>query len=323
MINDALTIQEQLAQTDVQFRAIIIAALVVLAILIFLNGIIKERSYRQTQQRIQQFVGTTQPDPGEQDFRSQSFNERIVKPGFRSLLNRLGRLTPSSNRDRLRRELMMAGNPGNLTTVDFVGLKLVAAVAFAAFAGGYSKLVLGAEIQKVFLYTVGGLLLGNYYPTYWVRNKIKKHNDAIKRALPDALDMLTIVVDAGMGFDQALIKLRERWRNELTLEFERVVNEMRMGVRKVDALHNMAERSDVPELRSFIAVLVQTDRLGISISNVLHAQSQQMRTRRRQEAEEEAHRAPIKMLVPIMLFILPALFAIILGPAVPAIMSAF
>jgi tight adherence protein C len=323
MPDSTLNPQELLALADTQFRAGIIAALIVLAILIFLTGLLKERRHRETQQRIEQFVGSAPPDPGELEYLNQGFVERIIKPGFRGLLNRLGKLSPNSNRDRLRRDLMMAGNPGNLTTIDFVGLKFVGAAVFAFLAGSYSKTVMDAEIQKVVLYTVGGLLLGAYYPTYWLRNKINRRNQAIRKALPDALDMLTIVVDAGMGFDQALIKLRERWKNELTLEFERVVNEMRMGVRKVDALHNMAERSDVAELRSFIAVLVQTDRLGISISNVLHAQSQQMRTRRRQEAEEEAHRAPIKMLVPIMLFILPALFAIILGPAVPAIMSAF
>ena len=129
-------------------------------------------------------------------------------------------------------------------------------------AATYGNLVFHLPTIQVVLCGLGGIFLGTYYPPYWLRGRIKKRNEAIKKALPDALDMLTIVVDAGMGFDQALIKLRERWKNELTLEFERVVNEMRMGVRKMDALHNMAERSDVPELRSFIAVMIQTDEIG-------------------------------------------------------------
>ncbi len=304
-------------------QSVVISLLVTLAVLIFLNGVLKERRYRQTQRQISQFVNAAPGLVGHDDMLAQSFSQRIIKPSFSALLLKLGTMTPNSNMDRLRQELLMGGNPGNLTPTAFMGLKWVAGVAIALFAAGYGKIVLGITVQQMLLYGGGGLLVGTYYPTYWLRNRIKTRNLAIKKALPDALDMLTIVVDAGMGFDQALIKLRERWKNELTLEFERVVNEMRMGVRKMDALHNMAERSDVPELRSFIAVMIQTDRLGISISNVLHVQSQQMRIRRRQEAEEEAHKAPIKMLIPIMFFILPALFAIILGPAVPAIMSAF
>ncbi len=306
-----------------QLQPAIIAVLITLAVLIFINGVLKERRYRQTQQQISQFVNTSNGPDGPDDVLAQSFSDRIIKPTFQALLTRLGNMTPTKNRDRLRLELLMASNPGNLSTTAFTGLKWVAGLAIGLLAASYGKLVFSLPLAQVALIGVGGILLGTYYPGYWLKNRIKKRNAAIKKALPDALDMLTIVVDAGMGFDQALIKLRERWKNELTLEFERVVNEMRMGVRKMDALHNMAERSDVPELRSFIAVMIQTDRLGISISNVLHVQSQQMRVRRRQEAEEEAHKAPIKMLIPIMFFILPALFAIILGPAIPAIMSAF
>lgn len=306
-----------------QLQSIIIALLVTLSVLIFLNGIIKEQRHRQTQRQISQFVNTGPGATGTEDVLTQSFSERIIKPAFRSLLTKLGAMTPDSNRERLRMELLMAGNPGNLTTTAFTGLKWVAGLGIGLLAATYGKMVFSLPTAQVLLLGIGGIFLGTYYPAYWLRGRIAKRNAAIKKALPDALDMLTIVVDAGMGFDQALIKLRERWKNELTLEFERVVNEMRMGVRKMDALHNMAERSNVPELRSFIAVMIQTDRLGISISNVLHVQSQQMRIRRRQEAEEEAHKAPIKMLIPIMFFILPALFAIILGPAIPAIMSAF
>lgn len=309
--------------SSAQLQPTIIALLITLAVLIFLNGVLKERRYRQMQQQISQFVSTSPGPSGPDDVLAQSFGDRILRPAFKALLTKLGTMTPTKNRERLRLELLMAGNPGNLSTTAFTGLKWVAGLGIGLLAASYGQLVFALPLAQVLLAGVGGVLLGTYYPGYWLKNRIKKRNMAIKKALPDALDMLTIVVDAGMGFDQALIKLRERWKNELTLEFERVVNEMRMGVRKMDALHNMAERSDVPELRSFIAVMIQTDRLGISISNVLHVQSQQMRIRRRQEAEEAAHKAPIKMLIPIMFFILPALFAIILGPAVPAIMSAF
>ncbi len=142
-------------------------------------------------------------------------------------------------------------------------------------------------------------------------------------ALPDALDRMMICVDAGLGFEAALQKVSAHWNNELGLEFRRVIGEMRLGISRVDALHHLVERTGVPEMTSFVAVLVQADRLGIAISNVLHTQSAEMRIRRRQRANEAASKAPIKMLIPLVLFIFPAVFAVILGPAIPQIMAAF
>ena len=121
----------------------------------------------------------------------------------------------------------------------------------------------------------------------------------------------------------ALQKVSAHWNNELGLEFRRVIGEMRLGISRVDALHHLVERTGVPEMTSFVAVLVQADRLGIAISNVLHTQSAEMRIRRRQRANEAASKAPIKMLIPLVLFIFPAVFAVILGPAIPQIMAAF
>jgi tight adherence protein C len=135
--------------------------------------------------------------------------------------------------------------------------------------------------------------------------------------------MLTICVDAGLGFDAALQKVSDKWENPLAQEFRMATLEMNMGLSREEALRHIIERTDVPEVSSFIAVLIQAYKLGVSIGHVLHQQSRQLRLRRRQWAEEEAHKAPIKMLIPLALFIFPAIFVVIIGPAIPKFITQF
>ena len=149
------------------------------------------------------------------------------------------------------------------------------------------------------------------------------------RALPDALDLLTICVEAGLGFDAAMGKVNEKWENDLALEFGRVLQEIRLGKLRREALRDMADRLAVSELTSFVAAVIQSEQLGVSMAKVLRIQSDQMRVRRRQMAEEEAHRAPIKMIFPIALLIFPSILLVLLGPAAlmlvtsPSMMSIF
>ena len=135
--------------------------------------------------------------------------------------------------------------------------------------------------------------------------------------------MMSICVEAGLGFEAAMQKVAYHWQNDLALEFRRVVNEIRLGVRRVEALHHLVDRTGVEEVAAFVAILVQADKLGISIRDVLQTQSVQMRVRRRQRAEEEARKLPLKMLFPLVFFIFPALFAVVLGPAVPQLVEMF
>ncbi|GAB4557717.1 MAG: type II secretion system F family protein [Anaerolineae bacterium] len=253
---------------------------------------------------------------------SEPLSERILKPALRKIIKWLGHLTPTSNVDQIRRQITIAGNPGNLTPIDFVGLKLFCGICVGLLTTAYffaQNIVPAASI----VLGIGGFAVGQHLPNFWLKGRIKKRKQAIARALPDALDMLTICVDAGLGFDAALLKVSEKWEGPLSEEMSRVVSEIRVGVRRSEALRHMAERTDVPEVQAFIAVLIQADRLGVSIADILHAQSQQLRVRRRQWAEEQARKAPVKMLFPLVLFIFPALFAVILGPAIPRIMEAF
>jgi tight adherence protein C len=216
---------------------------------------------------------------------------------------------------------LLAGNPHNLAVIDLLGMKMLAGIVLGLLTALYLFNVTQLPGLSALLFSVVGGGIGMYIPNYWLKGKIKQRQEEIMKALPNALDMLTTMVDAGLGFDMAMLRLSERWHNALTLEFERTVNEMNMGVRRSDALRNMAERNEVGELRSFVAVLIQADSLGISIADILHTQSAQMRLRRRQWAEEKANKMPLKMLPIITIFIFPALFAIILGPAVPMIME--
>lgn len=312
-------ILEFIRSPDVSF--ILISLLASLAVLLGIYGIYKERAYRQLQQRLHEVSGgTVVAEPVDSE---GSFSDRVLKPISRVALAKLGRYTPSGNIELLRKQLRMAGNPGNIAVIDFLGLKMLAAIVVSALSAGY--VMSGAEpnLSKIMLYGVGGAVFGLFVPNFWLGSKIQKRKNEINKSLPNALDMLTTMVDAGLGFDIALLRLCEKWDNPLTHEFERVVHEMRMGVRKVEALRNMADRVDVPELSTFIAVLIQADQLGISVGNILHTQSEQIRMRRRQWVEESAAKMPLKMMPIIVFFIFPALFAVLLGPALPSMLEAF
>lgn len=252
----------------------------------------------------------------------QPFVDRVIKPAVHQLLHRLGLLMPHRNVELLARDLERAGNPHGLSVSDFLGLRAIVSVI------GASSTILGLRVAGLPL--VSMLLLGlaagllfSLLPRLWLKRKIAARQHEIQRALPDALDMLTIAVAAGLGFDGAVQKISQKWDNVLAEEFGQVIREIQVGVPRTEALRNLAQRVNVTDLYQFIAVVVQADQLGLTISKVLEAQSKQMRLLRRQRAEEQAHQAPIKMLFPLIFLIFPAMFAIILGPAVPVLIEVF
>ncbi|MBC8450551.1 MAG: type II secretion system F family protein [Chloroflexi bacterium] len=281
---------------------------------------------RRSQTLVAERLGPDGSRPGPQTLDEEELGERFVvrvlKPFFRRLLAAAGRLTPAGNIERLQRDLLLAGHPANLTLLDFLGVKLLSAVLVGV---GAFALLMARQMPGLpaLLFAVVAAMVGLYLPNFWLRRRKHARQKTIARALPDALDMLSICVDAGLGFESALMNVSERWDNELTRQFGRVVSEIRLGVRRSEALRHMVERTEVPEVASFVAVLIQATRLGVGITSVLQTQSKQARTRRRQRAEEEAAKAPIKMLFPMVVFILPAMFAVILGPAVPLFIGFF
>jgi tight adherence protein C len=153
-------------------------------------------------------------------------------------------------------------------------------------------------------------------------SRITRRQKDIRKAMPDALDLLTICVEAGLGFDAALSKVAEKWETELSAAFARVIREIQLGKLRREALKDMSDRLGIPEMTSFVAAIIQSEQLGVSMARVLRIQSDQMRVKRRQHAEEEAHKAPVKMIIPMALLIFPSILIIILTPAVMQIMQA-
>jgi tight adherence protein C len=248
------------------------------------------------------------------------FMERFVRPFASQMSKLMARLTPMGAMENTQKQLMHAGR--QMQVSDFMGIRGLALLLAAGLAVGFSFLT----GQGLFGFIVITAILGivaYILPTFWLRGEITKRKAQILRALPDAIDLLTISVEAGLGFDQALARVVSKSDNALTREFARVMQEMRIGVARRDALRSLVERVGVEDLSSFISAIIQAEQLGASVGNVLRIQSNEMRIRRRQHVERLAQTAPIKMLVPMAFLIFPPIFIVVLGPAIPGIVRAF
>jgi tight adherence protein C len=260
-------------------------------------------------------------DPLQEEELSGSIFSRAVFPALRGALHFLGRWAPTRSNERMESLLIRAGEPGHLAVLDVYGLRLLMALFLATMAYLAARSHLGAG-QAMLLVLVMAIV-GLFVPMIWLQGRARRRKRAVTRALPNAIDMMTIGVEAGLAFDSAMLRVCQRWRNPLTQELARTVAEMNVGVSREDALRRLAERTDAPELRTFVAVLVQSSELGMSIAHVLHIQAAQMREKRRQRAEELARQAGLKMIFVLVFFVMPALFITILGPVVPRIMEVF
>lgn len=214
----------------------------------------------------------------------------------------------------------MAGNPFNLGVKDWINLHTgfvialpVITIALMAYLRGSLKSIL----SLVFMEIAFGLLLPNIFLGSRIKDRLKK----IQNSLPDVLDLLTVSVEAGLGFDTALMKVVEKVPGPLAKEFQLVLKEMKIGKQRKDALRDMADRIALQDLSTFIGSIIQAEQLGVGIGNVLRIQSSQMRMNRRQRASEKAMKAPVKMVLPMVLFIFPTIFAILLGPVVINMMN--
>jgi len=214
----------------------------------------------------------------------------------------------------------MAGNPGDLRLTDWIGVKMLVAV----FLGGLLFIVLGLLAGGLFMGLILGVVgvgIGYLVPEFWLGGRIKARQKIILKMIPDTLDLLTISVRAGLGFDAALAKVVEKLPGPLSDEFRRALAEVRVGKTRRDALRDMIPRTNVQPLSNFIGAIIQAEQLGVSIAKVLQVQSEQLRIERRQRAEEMAAKAPIKMLFPLVGCIFPSLFIVILGPAIISIIK--
>jgi tight adherence protein C len=253
---------------------------------------------------------------------SQPFSERMLKPLIKSWATSLGSRSPAKSSEKVRMKLAKAGNPSGMGVSEFIGLRFLVALGLGLGMALFLAVVAGNVSLAIFLGPVFGVF-GFLMPGIWLDRKIKGRRKEITKALPDAIDLLTISVEAGLGFDPAMMRVAEKWDNALTREFARVLSEMRIGKTKREALREMAMRTDEDGLSSFVSSVIQADQLGVAITHVLRIQSEAMRMKRRQRAEAAAQKAPLKMLFPMIFLIFPALYVVILGPAVPQIMDAF
>lgn len=252
---------------------------------------------------------------------SQPFAERVIYPILRKFGEISTRFTPQNQLQDINRKLELSGKAGWIDAPLFFALRFVGAIVFGVlgitmFALGILKMDLVVEI----LISMGVIGLGYFFPDLWVRQEIQKRQLEIRKAMPDALDLLTICVEAGLGFDAAMSNVAEKWENELSLSFARAIREIQLGKVRRDALKSMSDRIDLPEMTSFVAAVIQSEQLGVSMAKVLRIQADQMRMRRRQLAEELAHQAPVKMLLPMIGFIFPSIFIVLLTPAALTIM---
>lgn len=252
----------------------------------------------------------------------EPFVDRVLRPAVEGVARIVRALWPTDYRDRLSDRLERAGQPRG------VGIGRLALAKAAACLGGVGvvaaiAMIVGSRIGAAVLVAAGAGLLGFFAPDIWLAGQVRRRQHAVVLALPDMLDMLTISVEAGLGFDAALSKLVRNSTGPLAEEFGRVLQEVQAGASRKEALRGAADRLEVAELSAFVSAIVQADIFGVSIARVLRAQADELRLRRRQRAEEAAQKAPVKMVVPLVLCILPSTLIVIGGPAVVKIASLF
>jgi tight adherence protein C len=298
---------------------LIVAIAIAGSVVLLFVGVAAPRPSDQVLDRLTEYGGRTLTL--EEIELSQPFSARVVRPLIRGVAQFVGRFAPQRNIQEMRRKLELAGRPYGWGPTEFLGVRGLAGILLATMTFLLLTLT-GQYLPKRLLATLVAGGLGFYLlPTLWLSSKIRRRQTEIVKALPDALDLLTISVEAGLGFDAAMQKVAEKWDNELSLAFTRVIQEIQMGKLRREALRDMADRMDVSDVSSFVAAIIQADQLGVSIAKVLRIQSEQMRIRRRQRAEEKAHQAPVKMLFPMVFLIFPALLIVLLGPAILTVMN--
>jgi tight adherence protein C len=254
----------------------------------------------------------------------QPFMERVVVPVIKRMGEFSARFTPEKLLQETTLKLELAGNPGRIDASTFLATRFIGAAVFGGLLLLISNLPsvdwpTGRIVLVVILFTV----LGFFFPQLWLGSKISRRQTEVRKALPDALDLLTICVEAGLGFEAAMSKVADKWENELSLMFGRCIREIQLGKTQREALRDMADRIGLPELTSFVAAVIQSQLLGVSMAKVLRIQSDQMRMKRRQFAEELAHQAPVKMIIPMALLTFPSIMIILMAPAGFQIAGAF
>ncbi len=296
---------------------LLIAVLAAAAVLLITFGVAARPSEDAVQARLSQLV--VQPKTIEEMELQRPFFERIVRPTIQRFA-RAGRRQEGGVIQRIDAKLERAGYPGGLRGADWVGVKLMSLIGFGVLFFVIGLVLLGSPVVGL-LGIVLGAVIGYIAPEFWLGRKARARSWSMVLQLPDALDLLTISVEAGLGFDAALAKVVEKMEGPLVDEFRQALAEVRMGRTRREALRDVVNRADAQPVSNFIGAIIQAEQLGVPIAKVLQIQSNQLRIERRQRAEEAAAKAPVKMLFPMVGCIFPTIFIVILGPAVVTIMG--
>lgn len=299
--------------------AIVVLVVIVGAIVLIVAGLRTSQTEQEADPLMARLAEATQRGDVvsslEQIEMQQPFNQRVLIPILRRVGELSTRFTPQKVLEDTNKKLELAGNPGRIDAATFLASRFVVALIFGGLLLMIGVLARTWSFGRISLVVGIFTLLGFFFPQLWLQGRINARQSEIRKAMPDALDLLTICVEAGLGFEAAMSKVSEKWQNELSIALLRAIREIQLGKARRDAMRDMADRIGISEMTSFVAAVIQSEILGVSLSRVLRIQSDQMRVKRRQRAEEEAHQAPIKMIVPLALLIFPSIFIILLGPA--------
>jgi tight adherence protein C len=288
------------------------AGLGVLMIFIGLARTPSTNTAAMVQQRLSVYGGE-KPATLEEMELQRPFSERFLRPAIERLGSLLSRSTPQKARQNLMNRLDLAGRPGNLTPEDFAAVRIVAAAVMAAI-GLLVGLLLANPVYLIISLAVGAVV-GYYLPVLWLKQKVDARRSEIQKGLPDAMDLLVIAVDAGLGFDAALARVTDKYRNALSDEFAKVLREVSLGRPRLEAMDEMGRSSGVEDLHNFIQAIIQSEQFGTGIGKILRIQADEMRRKRRQRAQEKAAQATLKMMLPMVGCIFPTLWIVLLGPA--------
>src|SRR6266513_2988689 len=276
------------------------------------------RTAAMVQQRLSVYGGE-KPATLEEMELQRPFSERFLRPAIERLGSLLSRSTPQKARQDLLNRLELAGRPGNLTPEDFAAVRLVAAAVMAAL-GLLIGLLLGNPVYLV-ISLVAGTILGYYLPVLWLKQKVDGRRTEVQKGLPDALDLLVICVDAGLGFDAALARVTDKYKNALSELLSKALRAVSLGRPRLEALDEMGRNSGVEDLHNFIQAVIQSEQFGTGIGKILRIQADEMRRKRRQRAQEKGTQATLKMMLPMVGCIFPTLWIVLLGPAVLILMQ--
>lgn len=295
----------------------------VLGIVVALVFFVRRRPQQVSslEERLQEYSAREEPVTLEEIELSESFAQRIIYPAFDAVGRFLGRFTPAQAQERTRHRLELAGNPGNLTPSTFLVIRFVTMFVLGGLILGL-MLIGQASLVRRIAFTVIVTILGFYLPVLWLSSQVTRRQNKIVKQLPDILDLLTICVEAGLGLDQAIQRVVEKSDNELSQELGRYLHETRLGKSRREAFESMAYRMEVTDVTTFVAAVIQATDLGVSMARILHVQADQMRVRRRQRAEQEAHRAPIKMVFPLVFLVFPSILIVLIGPSILVLLEA-